>query len=258
MKTKFFASILFLLLAACGSTKPITNRDDIQLLSAKKVIKQHNKNQFNGNTLTSNIKVRFEDSKKSQSLSVSLRILKDEKIWMSFSVFGFTVAKALITPEEVQFYNKINKTYFIGDFAITKEILGAELNFGMLQNLLLGDAIIPLKSKEYSASIENRAHLLSLKRENVLLDMRYWLHPLHYKIEKQEIKHLEKQESISIAYRDYKEYNNSNIPGSMELVLKGTNRNASIALAYKSIKVGTKISFPFSIPSDYKRTFLNE
>jgi hypothetical protein len=258
MKTTFFASILFLFLTACGSTKTITNRDDIKLISAKKIIKQHNKNQFNGNTLSSNLKVRFEGTEKSQSLSVSLRIQKDEKIWMSFSVFGFTVAKALITPEEVQFYNKMNKTYFIGDFAITKEILGAELNFSMLQNLLLGDAIVPLKSKEYTANIEDKAHLLSLKKENGLLDMRYWMHPFHYKVEKQEIKHLEKQESISIAYRNYKAYNNSEIPGSMELVLKGTNKNASIALAYKSIKVGTEISFPFSIPSDYKRTFLNE
>ncbi|MGB2128638.1 MAG: DUF4292 domain-containing protein [Flavicella sp.] len=258
MKTKIFASVLFLLLVACGSTKNISSRDDIKLLSAKKIIKQHYKNQFKEKTFASNLKVRFEDDKKSQSLSISLRILKDEKIWMSFSVFGFTVAKALITPEEVQFYNKMNKTYFQGDFSVTKEMLGAELNFNMLQNLLLGDAITPLSSKSYSASIENKSHLLTLKKEDVLLDMRYWVHPLNFKVEKQSIEQIEKQESISIAYRDYKKYSDSEIPQHIELLLKGATNNVQIELAYKSIKVGTAITFPYKIPSDYKRTFLNQ
>ena len=41
----------------------------------------------------------------------------------------FKYDKVKITPDRVQMYNKIDKTYFDGDFSLIKQLLGVDLIF---------------------------------------------------------------------------------------------------------------------------------
>ena len=49
-----------------------------------------------------------------------------------------------ITPEKVQMYNKIDRTYFDGDFNLIEDFLGVELSFTHIENLLFGHTIFQL------------------------------------------------------------------------------------------------------------------
>jgi hypothetical protein len=241
-------------LFSCGSTTKITDRANIVEASSRQIIKNHYKNTFDENTLSADLKVNYKSGKNSQGLKIKLRIKKDETIWLSGSVYGFTIAKAIITPTRVSYYMKFpSKTYFEGDFSSISDLLGAELNFTMLQNLLLGDALFKLKSKNFEAEIDQQAYLLTPKSQKAIADILFWIHPLNYKIEKQEIKSREDNKFLAITYKNYQTINTTEIPGAIEVLTKGDKNNTTIHIDYKSVRINENLSFPYKIPSGYKR-----
>lgn len=253
MKLQHFLLIIPFFLISCGGSKTITDRADIKNESPKKILKNHSKSNFNRNTLSADLKLNFNRKGRSQNVNVKLKIEKDKQIWMSANVFGFPVGKALITPERVTYYVKINKTYFDGDFSEINRLLGANLDFTMLQNLLLGDALFEMKPKNYEASIDQEAHLLTPIQSNELADLLFWIHPINYKIEKQEIRTFENDRFLSVTYSNYADIDATPIPGRVEIIAKDAKNNASIRFDYRSVKLDEELSFPYKIPSGYKR-----
>lgn len=252
---KYYSLLLIIpfVLISCGSNKTITNRADIVQMSSKKVLKNHKKNNFDRTTLSGDLKVSIDKSGRSQSMNVKMKIKKDSIIWFSGTVFGFPVAKAIITPDRVSYYIKINKKYFDGGYSEVEKILGAKLDFTMLQNLLLGDAISKMDAKDYDSKVDQQAHLLTPTQGNALADILLWIHPINYKIEKQEVRTFEKDRFLSIEYNNYTKIDETSIPGKVSIVVKDAKNNARIDMDYRSIQLDEKISVPYKIPSGYKR-----
>ena len=157
--------VMLILLLVCTSckTKNVVIGTSIvaKKMSARKVSKKHIATSFDKQTIEAKLKVVYQDSKQKQKVSVKLRIEKDKVIWMNATFLGLIVARAKITPTSISYYNKINRTYFIGDFELLKNILGTEVDFFQLQNLLLGQAILDLKDQKYTSVVDNNAHLLT-------------------------------------------------------------------------------------------------
>ncbi len=96
-------------------------------ISAKKVAKKHIAANFDRETVDAKLKVNFNNGKTKQSLSVNMKIIKDEVIWLRGTKF-ITVFKAKITPTSVSYYSPFAKNYFEGDFSMIKKLLGVEIN----------------------------------------------------------------------------------------------------------------------------------
>lgn len=253
MKFRFIFLIVAFVLFSCGSNKNLTDRAAVVKESSKRVLKNHLKNAFDESTLKADLKVHFKKGNDSKNFAVSLRMQKDETIWMSGSIFGFPVVKALITPNRVSYYIKPMKRYYEGDFTSLQALFGTELNFSMLQNILVGDAIVPLTSKNFVSRIDQQAHLLTPKKANAWVDLFFWIHPLHYKIEKQEIKSLQKKASLSVSYKNYNKINNTYFPDQINIRARDQKNQADLRVQYKSVSLGKKLSFPYKIPSGYKK-----
>jgi hypothetical protein len=253
MKLQHLLFIISFSLFSCGGSNTITNRADIKIESPKKIIKNHSKSKFNKDYLSADLKLNFTQQGKSQNVNVKLKIQNNKKIWLSATIFGFPIAKVLITPERVSYYIKINKTCFDGDYSEINRLLGANLDFTMLQNLLLGDALFEMKAKNYEAKIDQQAHLLTPIQNHTLTELLFWIHPINYKIEKQEIRTFENNRFLSINYANYREIENVSIPGSVEIIAKDNHNNATIRFDFKSVKLDEELSFPYKIPSGYKR-----
>ena len=121
--------------------------------SSKDIIQIHQKASPDFGTLASRIHVSYEDEKKSQSVTVSLRMEKDKKIWIKASLIGITLAKVLITPESVSCYETVSNTYFEGNFELLSKWLGTEIDFQKAQSILLGQSIFDLKTTSYSSKV---------------------------------------------------------------------------------------------------------
>ena len=68
------------------------------------------------------------------------------------SVFGNYNGKSIDYTRKSKYYEKINGNYFEGDFNI-KPILGTDLDFNKIQNMLLGRAIDDLNKGKYTESL---------------------------------------------------------------------------------------------------------
>jgi glutamate synthase domain-containing protein 1 len=135
MKFLKYLLVFTIVLTSCKTKKVMIDTKAIpENMSARKVAKKHIASNFDKKTLDAKLKVNFNNGKTKQSLSVRMKIKKDEVIWLSGSKI-INVFKAEITPTSVRYYSSLFKNYFEGDFSMIKELLGVEINFEQLQNL---------------------------------------------------------------------------------------------------------------------------
>jgi hypothetical protein len=137
---KYLAFVLLILLASCKTKAVLAEGKASTSLSADKIIESYDNNKIDFSTLYIKASARYEDEKQAQNVQAEIRIKKDEKILISVRVLGITMAKALITPSAVKYYDKIGNKYFEGDFSTLSKWIGTDLDYQKLQNMFLGKA----------------------------------------------------------------------------------------------------------------------
>ncbi|WP_420571322.1 DUF4292 domain-containing protein [Kordia sp.] len=242
-------SIIVLLLVGCKSTKTVVSTGEVANLSTRNIIKNHYKNTLNFKTIRGKLKVNFDDGKTQESFTLSLRMKKDEAIWLSATL---SLVKVYITPEKVSFYNKLDNTYFEGDFGLISNFLGTELDFKKVQNLLVGDALFNLKDERFDSEIKDKTYALTPKRDFELFKRLFLLDAFHFKVKKQRLEQSAEQRLLTIDYPEYQKITGQAFPKNVEIKAEELNKTTTIQVEYRKITFNEKVRFPFKIPSGYK------
>lgn len=221
-------------------------------ISARKVAKKHIAANFDKKTVDAKLKVNFNNGKTKQNLSVSMKIKKDEVIWLKGSKF-ITVFKAEITPTSVRYYSSVFKNSFVGDFSMIKELLGVEINFEQLQNLFLGQSLLNVKEEKQGVEITNNRYVLSPEIQAELFDIFFTINPAHFKLEEQWIVNNEKNLRLDIKYPSYNLINEVVFPSEINVKAKNSKSVTAIDLEYKSVVFDADVYMSFNIPSGYKK-----
>jgi len=244
---------------SCKTNKGIVGSGSIAIkkMSARKVSKKHLATSFDKKTIDARLKVAYKSNKGKYNLNVKLRVDKDKVIWINVVYKSvILVARAKITPTSVSYYEKMNKTYFKGGFDVLEEMLGAEVNFKQLQNMLVGEAIFDLKAQKYTSMIDKDAHLLAPSKQKALFDILFWINPIHFKLDMQAIKNKQKNQELKVGYKRYSNINGIVFPKRIEIRAKENGRFTNIDIDYKSVVFNKKISIPFKVPRGYKQIVL--
>ena len=252
---KFFKYLLFttIVLTACKSSKKMIDDDAIaKELSARKVAKKHMAVNFDKKTVDAKMKVVFDNEKTKQSLTVSMKMIKDEVIWLRGTKF-ITVFKAEITPTSVRYYSSFFKNSFEGDFSMIKELLGVEINFEQLQNLFLGQSLQNIKDDKQTVAIENNTYILAPEVQEQLFDIFYTINPAHFKLDNQYLVNAEKNLRLDIAYPSYKLIDKEIFPSAVNIKAKDSKRTTKINMQYREVIFGEPVEMSFKIPSGYKK-----
>jgi len=245
--------VFILVFTACKTKKyALDNSIIAKEMSAKKVARKHVSANFKKKTISAKFKVNFNDGSTKESISVYVRIKKDEVIWLKGTKF-INIFKAKITPDKVRFYSPIEKKYFEGDFSMLENLLGTKINFQQLQNLFLGQAILDVKNKKQNIALEKNAYVLSPKTQATLFDAFFAVHPGHFKLNQQSIVNTLKNQRLDIKYTSYKLVDDEIIPQQINIILKQENKLTIIDLILRSIELNTKINTSFTVPNGYKR-----
>lgn len=248
--------IFVVLLSACKAKKSVAELAANEELAATKVIKEHYKNELDFKTISIRATAKYDDGKNMQSVSADIRIIKDEKIWINVKFLGFPAAKALITPEKVSYYEKVNNTYFEGDYIVLSNWLGTDLDFQKVQNLLLGKALDDLTKKQYVASIEEDMYKLTEKIKSPSTDKAFYFEAGNFLIKKEKVVQKAENRSLEIQYPSFGKFNGMFLPN--EILLKAIQDDkVTIEIQYKNITFDEDLSMPFSIPSGYDEVKIN-
>jgi hypothetical protein len=253
--------LVFVLLLSCKSKAVLvdsnTTMDDSaneKIMSSKKIIQNHydNKNEFS--TLYIKSSAKYKDDNQSQNVSAEIKIKKDEKILVSIRFLGITMAKALITPSQVKYYEKMNGTYFEGDYQSLSQWLGTDLDFIKIQNMLLGEPIDDMTKANYTTvSIDKFYKLNNVENDT---EKSFCFETEKYLLKKQQIVQAEKQRMFEVNYSNFQEYTNSFLPSNLFINAVQKKGKTEISIDYNSITLNEDLSFPYSVPNGYDRIFI--
>jgi len=249
-----YICILALLIITSCKTKKALGNSTVRGMSVNKIIKNHYANDFDKETITARLRVKYRGKNSVPSVTASLRLKKDNTIWVSLSKLGFPIGKALITTNKVSYYEKINKTYFEGDFTLLSNWLGTDLDFEKVQNLLLGQAILNLKDERYQATQKENAFDLMPKKANELFDILFSISGSHFKINKQKIE--QEGKTLTIGYGDYEKIEGEMFPKKVLITALDGKYTTTVDVDYRSVQFNKSVSFPFKIPNGYKEIVL--
>lgn len=201
--------------------------------------------------------------KQTNSFSANLRLKKDSAIWMSISpALGIEVARALITPDSLKFINRINGTYFKGNYQYLNSLLQIEVNFKMVQSILLGNAYLHYGVENYISDRENDLLVLStlkkrrIRRESELdipqiLTQEIWFSALKNKIVQMEMQDYRPVRKFTVSYKGFEDLEGFRVPNALSVHAQA-DKQVKIELEYSRITVNKELNLPFNIPENYE------
>lgn len=244
-----FSMIALMLLGSCKSTKNIVGGEVDVNMSARNVINKHYNNQPNFKTLRGRLKIDYSNGKESQGVNVSLRMEKDKVIWMSAPL---GVVKAHITPEKVSFYNKLQNEYFDGDFSYLSNMLGTDLDFEKVQNMILGNAVLDLRKEKYTTEVAEGNYQLKPRKSAELFKTIFQLEPKNFKIALQQISQPENYRELRAKYT-YQNISGNILPQEVQIVAAENGDKTTIGLSFRNLELNKTLSFPYKIPEGYDK-----
>jgi Domain of unknown function (DUF4292) len=256
MKKVFVALLVVTLFASCKTKQAVvaesTANDD---KAAAEIIAGHTANRPEFNTMVIKADAHYKDSHENQGFSAEIRIKKDEKILIMVRYMGITMAKGLITPNQVTYYEQLGQTYFDGDYGILSRWLGTDLDFQKVQNMLLGQAMDNLAKGNYKSSVQDGLYRLQAKEGSTLKE---FLFEAGYLIKKQAFSQGGQQpRSIEINYPAHSNFEGRTLPAAIKVEAEQNDR-VNLDIEYKSVKFDEKVSFPFDVPDGFTQIFLED
>ena len=249
---RYILPALVLLMLFLGSCKGIKRTNETtNNLAVKNIVTSHEAASPDFSTLAARVQVVYEDDKKQQSITVSLRMEKDKVIWMKASLLGITLAKAKITPQRVSYYETIGGTYFDGDFALLSNWLGTEIDFSKAQAILLGQSIFPIGNGEYTSVIQANKYKLQPKIQPQDFIHSILLFSGNFKIASETLSQPSEGRILSVRYDEYQTIDGNLFPVDINILATENDSATKIDLTYKKIEPNVSLSFPFEIPTGY-------
>lgn len=255
--------ILILVLSSCKPGALV--RDDLVIAPIKTalLIDSVKQESLEFDYLSAKLAIKYK-GKQSLSLKGNLRMKKDSVIWLSLSPgLGIEAARVLISKDEVQFMNRLEKNYSIYSYQELSEKFNTPLHFDMIQSFLTGNHMLPLHEKELFSDVSNEKNyrisnfserqLRKIEKGKMIpeeLVFMLLVHPEHYRPEGQFLEDKQQDRSLSIRYHDYEKLNNSYLPEKIDIEVKAEEENA-VHISFSKIACPDELSFSFRIPSKY-------
>lgn len=256
-----------LLFFSCKTKKEITLKRPTGNKNPYHLIKELKKNEvdFKWLSLKASVESIIDDKKK--SFKASIRIRKDSIIWISVSpLFGIELARVLISKDSIKLINRLSTNYFSGNFNYINEMFHTDINFEMLQALLMGNSIGLEDVEKPKSSAGKGYYLLSSFRKRKLkkaiektgktdeLVYSHWLEPENYKITRLSIYNFKTNRSLSATFDEYKEVGKQLFPYKIRLDIN-TDQQIQFSIDYSKVSFDKPLKLPFRIPEKYEQIY---
>ncbi|BAO75618.1 DUF4292 domain-containing protein [Winogradskyella sp. PG-2] len=238
----------------CKSAKSIiASGEASNQLSAKQVIKQHQENSADFKTMQAKVRIDLIQGQKEQGLTFNFRMEKNKVIWLSAPL---GLARMMITPDKVRFYNKQDNQYFDGNYELLSDFVGVDLDFTKVQNILLGQAIYDLKDEPHKVAVNENSYALQPRDQKALIELFYLINPSHFKMDSLQLFQQLKRRMLQVDYASYQEVKNQVLPQNIRIIAQDNSDEVAITMEFKSVSLNNEVRFPFKIPKGYEEIII--
>jgi Domain of unknown function (DUF4292) len=267
MRVFFILVVLMLTIASCKPTKKIQTAINTKKDTTSAAIVDHGKedsirfikdtyhailaNHIDYKTFSAKIDVDYIDADdKKYNVNVFLRMYKDSIIWVDIHAFlGIEALKAKITKDSVKILDKQNKFYTARSIEYLKEVSQLPVDLSTLQDLLIGNAVFLDSNIVSYSKFDNSVSLLSIgkifKNLVTLNEDR-----LLQRIKLDDVDAL-RNRTGDLTYDDYEDKTGVNFAKTRKITF-AEKKKLDVRLAFKQYNFNDDLTFPFSIPKNYK------
>ena len=264
----FVAAIFFL--ASCHSTRHIqtaiakidtvavvivpddhAREDSIAFIKENYNYIQNNRISFTSFTAKIDINIENNEGKK-DNLTAHIRMYKDSAIWITITgAFGIEGLRAFITRDSVRLLDKQNKTYTLRSVAYLQEVTSLPLDLLSLQDLLLGN---PVFLDSNIISYNKSGNSISLMSSGDFFKNLFTIGETDKLIQSSKLDDQDETRNRT-CYLRYDDYENKKGVGfsTKRNISVSEKKKLDIELDFKQYEFNEKLSFPFSVPKNYKR-----
>jgi len=258
----FVAAIL--LASSCRSTRSALKRP-LKEYGFDYLYNKMLANQVDFAYLSAKFNVVYYQGKKKTDLRGQFRIKKDSLTWISLSpALGIEAARILLSDDSVKFINRLNKTYFTGEYGLIDSLLNTSLDYSILESMILGNELTQYDINKFKASIDGglyritiqerrkiRKYLKSNEISSKVLVQNIWLNPDNFKINKVELKELgDDNRKLEVMYLNYQEVDGILLPEEVQINISASTP-IDINIRFGRTEINEPLRFPFAIPRKY-------
>lgn len=208
----------------------------------------------------------YSNKGKENSFSGQIRIRKDSLIWISLTpMLGIEAVRLMISQDSVKMINRLNDTYFIGDYEYVNRFLNTNIDFDLLQAFLLGNDLQFYEDGKFRASIDRGEYKLStverqkLKKfvrnsqENLKIFIQnIWLDPVNFKITHTDVKEIRRDNiKLESSYGDFEPLEGQLFPKKINYIIWADN-TIRVKADFSKMMLNIPTQFPFKIPASYQ------
>lgn len=218
------------------------------------------KDQFESLKITS--KVNAETGQFIPTLDATFYIENNQKVWVNLQALFISMARGIATPIGIKGYEKINKTYVDSDFTYINNLLKVNfIDYGSLQNLLLGKTFVPINENDYEltqtekgfflSSIKNQIFEVNGKKSEYRTSITY---SPELDLKKIFLEDLISKNTLEINYENFEIIGSQKLPKNVKIIIKA-QKTDQIFIENTKFEF-LKMETPFSIPSNYTKTII--
>jgi hypothetical protein len=167
--------------------------------------------------------------------------------------------------------NRLKNTFFVGDYAYISKLANTELDFEMLQSILVGNSVeFYDEDEKLKPGITDCQYMLGTTRKKKMRKViekgkelrepaqSIYMAPETFKISRILFYEFNPDRSFDALYGNYEAQGGDQLfPMKMNYTIKA-NKTVKVDLLYNKITLNEEQSFPFKIPENYERIVLKE
>ncbi len=209
----------------------------------------------------------YSNKGKKNSFSGQIRIRKDSLIWISLTpMLGIEAVRLMISQDSVKLINRLNDTYFVGDYEYVNKFLNTNIDYDLLQAILLGNDLQFYEGGKFRATIDKGEYKLSTgarmklrkfvrnSQENLRIFIQnIWLDPDNFKISHIDVKEIKRDNiKLEATYGTYEHMGEQLFPRKMTYTVWAEN-TIKVKSEFSKMVIDVPLGFPFKIPASYVR-----
>jgi len=263
----FFMVAFCLLINSCKTVKESTSSEvTMEAKGKNELLDQIRTHEIQYNTFSGNLKANIQLSKNEKGMSSGgmLRVIKNEKIQLSFQPFlGIEVFRMIITPDSIIILDRMNKYYVAESMDDIKREVSFDLNFYNLQSMFTNQLFLSgkpdLNKSDYKLfSIEQAQYNALIKSQDNQLSYSF-LTDHSETIKSMNMSNKAQTTVLSWKYDRFNPIKNRQLfPMEMNINLIHPKDEVSVSFSFSKIELDKEIDINLNIPQKYKRITLSQ
>ena len=176
----------------------------------------------------------------------SLMVLRISKI--------IELARVMITRDSIYVKNSLDETLTVAGFELAEEYTGLQADFGLLQDLLLGNFHPLPQNLDYAGK---QGDLLIFQGTESGTKFSYEINQAMRKLVRMQANQPQDSLSSTVDYSDFQEVDGQTLPARLSIEVL-SDQDLSIGFQHRKIQINpNRISFAFPVPDHYERVTMD-